>query len=78
MNYDMMTTHELLMQIVDRVSLTDVKLGDIESALRTACIREASVGMVEVTCEDASSGWLKVRAGSIPNGDYDLIPKVTP
>lgn len=91
MNYDTMSVHELVSALVYEPDNLNVHVDAmhnyhkdhdiIESALRRAVVREASVGVGTVE-----------RAGEAPlpdapqmfvpwetkDGDYDLIPKETP
>jgi hypothetical protein len=76
--YHTMNAHELVMTISDTSCLwTTKELAALEFALRRKVIEEASVKRLEVMGEDASTGWLKVEAGTLPSGLYDLIPKET-
>jgi hypothetical protein len=85
-DYSKFSVHDLLCEALalqereqlmgDREPFTDAMLAEIESALRSAVIREASVGvmylgMIQRRRRMASS----IR--DLPDGSYDLIPVST-
>jgi hypothetical protein len=85
MNYDSFSVHDLVCEALDlqeraqlmgdREPFTDAMLAEIESFIKKAVIREASVG----TCYQTSVNMSHWILGDIPEGMYDLIPhKETP
>ena len=74
MNYEEMSVHDLLCEASD----PDAYLDEIESALRKAVIRDASVGTLVHACDfpDMSVTYMK-DDGDLLVGDYWLIPKET-
>jgi hypothetical protein len=82
--YHTMNAHELVMRISDTSCLwTTKELAALESALRKAFIREASVGVVTFTKEDENTvvGFKEVdllEIGKKYSGRYHLIPEENP
>ena len=70
MTYDTMSVHELILEAA-RIGVDGFPLPAIESALRRAVIREASVG----TCHIGIGFNLTLNEPNTPDGDYLLIPK---
>ena len=87
MNYDSFSVHDLVCEALalqeraqlmgDREPFTDAMLAEIESVLRRAVIREASVKEVSVEIGDHKELVL-VSLNYIPQGTYYLVKKETP
>lgn len=84
MNYDTMTVHELVKKAYQvgcddwpALALEFKELPSIESALRKACIREASVGTMTKTMRQKGSVEWNTPSKRFHEGVYDLIPKET-
>lgn len=82
-DYDTMSAHDLVMEAA-RIGRDGFPLPCIESALRKAVIREASVGTVSIKEKDPVEGLpliddLMMTRCEDPFAwvDYDLIPKET-
>ena len=74
-DYDNMSVHELTLCIYDH----EVNPMTVLLALRKAVIREASVGTIAKFQYPIKSGTVTsytVVPYNLPDGDYDLIPKV--
>jgi len=86
-NYDSMSVHDLLCEALEcqereqlmgeREPFTDATLIEIESAIRKAVIREASVGVVSIYMTPDCARHIKLPNGIKP-GSYVVIPKETP
>ena len=88
MNYDSMSVHDLVVAIANEGEFTGLTakahddLTPLESALRKAVIREASVAECNL---DVAQGYPYVCVHgsidtfhSLKNGEYHLVPKETP
>ena len=74
-DYDSMSVHDLLGVAVCTPFLSDEDIVALESALRKAVIREASVGVI--TFDSAIPEPIYEMSLDL-DGDYDLIPKEAP